>query len=135
MFIQVIQARQTHQNHRDGKTRRDRTSVRSLRVVAPPTDQSPPAGCRTVLSVAPGSRRRRLGHAGAGTGGAALERAALVLAHPAPDTRVLSGLERPLEALVNDVATAADRLRVFDLQQCRPGVPDREEQLRVLIAA
>src|SRR5579859_7494529 len=84
-----------------------------------------------LLAVHPGGS----GHPGASAGGAALESAALILAHAAPDTRVLSGLERPLEALVDYVATAAYGFRVFDLQQCRPGVPDREEQLRVLIAA
>src|SRR5690606_6462357 len=70
-----------------------------------------------------------------GARGAALERAALVLGHAAPDTGVLAGLHGPLEAAVHDVAAPADGLGLIDLQQRRPGVPDREEQLRVLVEA
>src|SRR5512144_581177 len=71
----------------------------------------------------------------AGPGVAALESAALVLGEPAPDPGVLSGLQRPAKAGVHDVATTADDLGLLDLQQRRPGVPDREEQLRVLVEA
>jgi hypothetical protein len=46
---------------------------------------------------------------------------------------ILAGFQRPLKARVAYVATSADLLRLFDLEQGRAGVPDREEQLRVLI--
>src|SRR5690242_8023934 len=66
---------------------------------------------------------------------AALHQATLILAHPAPDAGVLTGVERPLEALVGHGAALTDRLRLLHLQQCRAGRPNWEEQLRVLIAA
>src|SRR5699024_6786999 len=69
----------------------------------------------------------------AGAGCAALERAALVLAHPAPDAGVLAGLEGPLQAGLDDLAAAADPLGLLDLEQGRTGVPDGEEQLRILV--
>src|SRR5947199_8595554 len=64
-----------------------------------------------------------------------LDGAAFLFAHSAPDTGVLTGLKRPLEALVGRGTAPADRLGLLDLQQGRTGRPDREEQLRVLIAA
>jgi len=76
----------------------------------------------------------RAGSAGATLAGrAALERAALVLGQTAPDARVLTGLDGPLEARVDDRAAAADSLGLVDLQQRRAGVPDGEEQLGVLV--
>src|SRR5206468_11147244 len=66
---------------------------------------------------------------------ATLDGAALLFAHPTPNAGVLTGLERPLEALVGHGAAPADRLGLLDLQQGRTGRPDGEEQLRVLIAA
>src|SRR5439155_26791090 len=65
----------------------------------------------------------------------ALDGAPLFLAHPAPDAGVLTAVEGPPHALVGSRTTPADRLRLLDLQQGRAGRPDREEQLRVLIAA
>ena len=44
-------------------------------------------------------------------------------------------LERPGQALLDHRAAAAHGLGLLDLQQRRPGVPDREEQLRVLVTA
>lgn len=67
----------------------------------------------------------------AGARGAALERAALVLAQAAPHAGVLVGLERVLEAHLAHGATGADRLRLFDLVDRGAGVPDGEEQLGV----
>src|SRR5258708_39650481 len=61
--------------------------------------------------------RSSSGHAAAGSGGAALQRTALVLAHPAPDAGVLAALQGPLKALVDYVAAAAHGLGIFDLQQ------------------
>src|SRR5262249_3132347 len=68
-------------------------------------------------------------------GAAPLERAPLVLTHTAPDARVLAALQSPAQALGHHRAAPADGLRLLDLQQSRPGVPDREEQLRVLVTA
>src|SRR5690606_17710898 len=66
---------------------------------------------------------------------ATLQQAPLVLAQSPPHAGVLAGLERPAQALLGDRATPADRLGLLDLQESRAGRPDREEQLRVLIAA
>jgi hypothetical protein len=66
---------------------------------------------------------------------AALQLAALDLAHATPHARVLTGLERPPQALFGHGAAPADVLRLLDLRQCRSGVPDREEQLGVLVTA
>ena len=81
-----------------------------------------------------GSRGRGAGQLGAaGAGGPALECATLVLGQAAPDAGVLAGLERPLQAGVDHGAATAHGLRVLDLLQGRAGVPDREEQLGVLV--
>src|SRR5262245_30054073 len=66
---------------------------------------------------------------------AALDRAPFLFAHPAPDAGVLTGLQCPLEALVDGRTAPADRLCLLHLQQGRTGCPDGEEQLRVLISA
>src|SRR5690606_25722491 len=66
---------------------------------------------------------------------AALQHAALLLAHTPPYTGVLPGLQRPAQALIGHGAAPADRLRLLDLQQSRAGRPDREEQLRIFVAA
>src|SRR3954452_25231061 len=63
----------------------------------------------------------------------ALDGAPFLFAHPAPDAGVLTGFERPLEALVVHGAPPADGLGLLDLQERRAGRPDREEQLRVLV--
>src|SRR5690242_19283917 len=73
--------------------------------------------------------------AGPRAGVAALESAALVLAHPAPHAGVLAALERPREAVGDDGAAAADGLRLGDLKQRGTTVPNGEEQLGVLVAA
>ena len=49
-------------------------------------------------------------------GSAALEGAALVFAHAAPDAGVLAGFEGPLEAGVNNRAAAANALGFLDLE-------------------
>ena len=72
---------------------------------------------------------------GAGSGVAALERAPFVLRESAPDAGVLAALQCPGQALLDHGAAAADRLGLLDLQQRGSGVPDREEQLRVLVTA
>ena len=70
---------------------------------------------------------------GSGTCGPALQRPPLVLAESAPDTMILPCFQRPLQACVSDVASPADLLGLLDLEQGRASVPDREEQLRVLV--
>src|SRR5680860_802863 len=51
------------------------------------------------------------------------------------DTGVLSGVQRPGQAGFDDRAAVADSLRFLALLECGAGVPDREEQLRVLVEA
>src|SRR3954454_9700912 len=58
---------------------------------------------------------------------AALERTSLVLGQPTPDAGVLAGLQRPLQAGVDNLAASTDRFGLVDLRQGGPGVPDREE--------
>jgi len=48
---------------------------------------------------------------------------------------VLTGLERPREALFAHLAASAHLLGLLDLEDGRTGVADREEQLRVLVEA
>src|SRR5471032_3497608 len=66
---------------------------------------------------------------------AALESASLVLRQPAPDAGVLTGLQRPFQAGVDYLAATADRFGLVDLRKGGTRVPDREEQLRVLVQA
>src|SRR5689334_11812540 len=64
-----------------------------------------------------------------------LDRAPFVFAHSAPYAGVLAGLECPLEARLGHRAPPAHGLGLLDLQERGAGRPDREEQLRVLVAA
>src|SRR6266568_406535 len=74
--------------------------------------------------------------AGAGAGpGAALQRTPLVLAHSAPDTGILAAVQCPRQAAGCDRATSANRLGLADLQERGTAVPNREEQLGVLVTA
>src|SRR5690242_7095932 len=72
--------------------------------------------------------------AGHGAGVATLQRATLVFAHAAPDTRVLAGLECPAQALGGHRAAVAHELRVSDLSDGRAAVSHAEEQFRILVA-
>src|SRR5215203_5768872 len=85
--------------------------------------------------ISPGVDDRRAGSGGADPGarGSTLQRPPLVLTESAPDTMILACFQRPLKACVAYVASPADLLRLFDLEQGRAGVPDREEQLRILV--
>src|SRR5689334_1644011 len=82
-----------------------------------------------------------VGRLGGGLGGAAATLAAqgppLVLAHPAEDSvlRQLRVLHRPGAALLQHRAPGTDRLGLVELQHGRSGVPDREEQFRILVEA
>jgi hypothetical protein len=71
----------------------------------------------------------------AGAGGAALQGAALVFAHTAPDAGILTGLQRPLQARVDNGASTANTFCFLDLQEGRTGVSYGEEKLRVLVKA
>jgi len=73
--------------------------------------------------------------AGAEPDRAALERPPLVLAHPAPDARVLAAVDGPAQAFVHYRAPAAYLFGFFDLEQRGTGVPDGEEQLGVHLTA
>jgi hypothetical protein len=73
--------------------------------------------------------------AGPSASAAALQGAALVLAHGAPHTGVLAGAESPLEARLGHRAAAAYLLGFFDLYKGGAGIADREEQLGVLVTA
>lgn len=67
--------------------------------------------------------------------GPTLHGPALVFTHSAPYTCILSGLQSPLQAGVDDWAPAAHTLRLFYLEQGRTRISHREEQLRILIQA
>src|SRR5690348_6654475 len=90
---------------------------------------------RVCARDAPGGAVSASGAGASGPGGAALERAALVLGHAAPHAGVLAAAHGPVEALLQHVTTTADRLGLGDLHQRGAGVADREEQLRVLVEA
>jgi hypothetical protein len=66
---------------------------------------------------------------------AALQRSPLIFAETAPDTMILTSFQRPLQACVPDVASPTDLLGLFYLEEGRAGIPDWEEQLRILIQA
>src|SRR5690625_3428047 len=66
---------------------------------------------------------------------AALQRAALVLAHAAPDAAVLTALQGPPQARGAHRTRPAHLFGLLDLDQGRAGIPDREEQLGVLVSA
>src|SRR5215218_3122201 len=48
---------------------------------------------------------------------------------------ILTSFQRPLQACVSDLASPADLLGLFYLEKGRAGIPNREEQLRVLVQA
>ena len=64
---------------------------------------------------------------------AALERAPFILAHAAPDAGVLAGIDGPAKAFLNHRTASADLLGFFDLEERRPAVSDREEQLWIYL--
>jgi hypothetical protein len=64
---------------------------------------------------------------------AALERSPLVLAHTAPHPGVLAAIDGPAEAILEYRAASANLLRFFNLEDRRPAVSDREEQLRIYL--
>jgi hypothetical protein len=69
------------------------------------------------------------------TDGAALVRATLILAHPAPHAGILAGINGPAQAVVNNGATPANLFCFVNLEQGWTAVPYREEQLRVHLTA
>jgi hypothetical protein len=68
-----------------------------------------------------------------GPGGAPLQRPPLIFAEAAPDTMILTCFQRPLQACVSDLASPADLLGLFYLEESWAGIPDRKKQLRVLV--
>jgi hypothetical protein len=68
-------------------------------------------------------------------GGAALERAPLILAHTTPDAGILATLYRPVQAGLDDRAAPAHLLGLIYLEQRRTGIAYREEQLRIHVLA
>src|SRR5829696_10080179 len=67
--------------------------------------------------------------------GATLQRSPFVFAETAPNTMILTSFQRPLQACVPDLASPTDLLGLFYLEEGWAGIPDREEQLRVLFQA
>src|SRR6516165_1640191 len=59
----------------------------------------------------------------------------LVLAGASPHAGVLAAGQSPLQAAGADLASCAYLFGPADLNQRRPGVPDREEQLGIDVAA
>src|SRR5450631_1205912 len=70
-----------------------------------------------------------------GPGIATFEGASFVLGQSAPDSGVLAGLDGPFQAGLNDLTASADGFGFLYLEERRAGVPDGEEQLRVLVQA
>ena len=65
---------------------------------------------------------------------AALDAAPLFFAQSAPNAGILSGVDGPLQAVIDNRAPPADRLGLLHLQQGRTRGPNWEEQLRVFVA-
>src|SRR5665647_201644 len=66
-----------------------------------------------------------------GAGIAALEGASFILRQAAPHASILTRLDGPFQAGLNDLAATAYGLRIFNLEESGASVPDREEQLRI----
>jgi hypothetical protein len=62
---------------------------------------------------------------------AATQFAPLILSGPAPDSGVLTGLQRPVEAVSLHCTRATDRLRGLDLGESRTSGTDGEEDLGI----
>jgi hypothetical protein len=70
-----------------------------------------------------------------GTGITAFEDTPFIRGQPAPYAVVLVGVHGPSQAGVSDLAAAADDFCFVDLVKRGVGVPNREEQLWVLVQA
>ena len=70
-----------------------------------------------------------------GAGSSAFQGAPFVLGQSTPDSGVLAGLDSPFQAGLNHLAATADGFCFFYLEKRGAGVPDREEQLGVLVQA
>jgi hypothetical protein len=70
-----------------------------------------------------------------GPGIAAFDGTPFIVGLSAPDSVLLAGLHRPVQAGLGDFAAVADSSCLFDLEKCRAGIPDGEEQLGVLFQA
>ena len=69
------------------------------------------------------------------TGNPASESPPFVSGQSAPDPVILSGIHGPSQAGVSDLTAAANDFCFVDLVKRRVGVPNREEQLWVLVQA
>ena len=67
--------------------------------------------------------------------GTPLQCSPLIFAETAPDTMILTSFQRPLQTCVPDLTSPADLLGLFYLEKGRAGIPNWEEQLRVLVQA
>ena len=70
-----------------------------------------------------------------GAGGTTFEGTPFVFGQSTPDPCILAVLHGPSQAGLYDLTATANDLRLFDLAKRRAGVPDRKEQLRVLVQA
>jgi len=69
--------------------------------------------------------------AGATDAGSTVEGEAFYLGQPAPDPGILTGLDGPFQAGLDDFASTANGLGFFYLAKRYGGAPVREEQLGV----
>src|ERR1035437_2464403 len=68
-----------------------------------------------------------------GSGVSAFQSAAFVLGQSAPDPRVMAGLYSPAQTGRHDLTATADDFGLFGLENRGVAIPDRKEQLRVLV--
>jgi hypothetical protein len=64
---------------------------------------------------------------------AALQRTPFIFTHAAPDPGILAGIDGPAETFLNHRAASANLLSFFNLEERRPAVSDREEQLWIYL--
>jgi len=69
------------------------------------------------------------------TGSAPFEGTPLIVGLTTPDTVLLTGLYRPVQAGLGDFTAVADHSCLLDLEKRGAGVPNREEQFGVLLQA
>src|SRR5665647_3867627 len=68
-----------------------------------------------------------------GSGVSAFQSAAFVLGQSAPHARVIAGLHGPAQTGRHDLTATADDFGLFGLENRGIAIPDRKEQLRVLV--
>src|ERR1019366_8756901 len=93
------------------------------------------AGGRPRIKSSEPSEERCLGVGTTGTGITAFEGTPFIHGQSAPHAVVLVGMHGPSQAGVSDLTAAADNFCFVDLVKRAVGVPNREEQLWVLVQA